>query len=138
MATVTDLVQGHVVGAAVAAVLGAVLVWRRRLFVVAPGPARVSSVRRLAAALVALDVAYGTAGLVVRAGQVWPRLTPGAVAAEVGARLIGQTGPLYYDRPLRALVSRVADGAGRGHPRPAVLAWPAGQFRRPRRAHRRT
>jgi lysyl-tRNA synthetase, class II len=120
VATVTHLIQGRVVvAAAVPAALGAVLVWRRRLFVVAPGPARANSMLRLAGALLVLDVADGTIGLVLRAGQVRPRLTPGGGAAEAGARLIGQTGPLTITGRFGALVPRFADGPGRGHPRRA-------------------
>lgn len=83
-----------VLAAAVTGILCAVLVARRSLFTVAPGPARMASALELVCALVLLDAAYGASGLLLRAREVHPRPTAGTIAAEIAARLTGQPGPL--------------------------------------------
>jgi lysyl-tRNA synthetase class 2 len=95
VATITHLLRGpDVLAAAVTGSLGLALVARRPLFTVAPGPTRAASVLKLAGALVVLDAAYGTAGLLMRAREVHSRPTAGTIAEEIAARLIGQAGPL--------------------------------------------
>jgi lysyl-tRNA synthetase class 2 len=95
VATVTHLLRGpDVLAAAVTGLLCLMLVARRPLFTATPGPARAASVLKLACALVLLDAAYGTAGLLMRARDAHPRPTAGTVAEEITARLIGQAGPL--------------------------------------------
>lgn len=95
VATVTHLLRGpDVLAAAVTGLICLMLLARRPLFTAVPGPARAASVLKLACALILLDAAYGTSGLLLRAREVHPRPTAGTITEEIAARLIGQAGPL--------------------------------------------
>ncbi|MFC5748242.1 phosphatidylglycerol lysyltransferase domain-containing protein [Actinomadura rugatobispora] len=95
VATLVHVLDGlDVPGASITLALAAVLVWRRRLFVVGLGPARWGSVARLGIVVVTLDFLYGIAGLALRSAEVRPGLTVGGAVQEVAARLVGMAGPL--------------------------------------------
>src|SRR5262245_10923933 len=95
LATLAHLAGGpDLDAAAMTAAVAVALVWCRDAFVVAPGPARLGGVARLAAIALAIDVAFGVTGLALRSGHVRPHLTPALALREVAARLVGGTGPL--------------------------------------------
>ncbi len=95
MTTLAHLAKGlDLDAAAITAAVAVALVWCRDVFVVAPGPARLGGVARLGAIALALDVAYGVTGLVLRSSHVHPPLTPALTLQEVAARLVGVSGPL--------------------------------------------
>src|SRR5215831_4650891 len=95
VATLAHVARGpDLDAAAMTAAVAVALVWCRDTFVVAPGPARLGGVARIGIIALALDVAYGTIGLALRSGHVRPHLTPVLALHEVGARLIGVSGPL--------------------------------------------
>ncbi|HKE75022.1 MAG TPA: phosphatidylglycerol lysyltransferase domain-containing protein [Acidimicrobiales bacterium] len=95
LATLAHMIRGLDLDAtAITAAVAVALVWCRDAFVVAPGRARLRDVARIGAVALAVDVAYGITGLVLRAGHVHPRLTPGLALREVAARLVGFSGPL--------------------------------------------
>jgi len=95
VATVTHLLRGpDLLASAITGIMCAVLITRRSLFTVSPGLTRAASVVKLAGALIVLDAAYGVAGLLARAHEVVPRPTARTIITEIGARLIGQAGPL--------------------------------------------
>lgn len=94
-ATLAHLAAGFdITSATMTAVPAGLLLWKRRLFVVAPSRAQVAHVLRLAVVVLAVDAFYGLAGLALRAGAVRPRLTPLNAVREVAARLVGLPGPV--------------------------------------------
>lgn len=95
LGTVAHLVRGlDVEAGAVTAALAGVLVWRRQLFVVPLQPERVIARVRVVAVALGVSVGYGFAGLALHRASTQPRLTPGRAVLEVGARLVGLSGPL--------------------------------------------
>ncbi|WP_166659427.1 bifunctional lysylphosphatidylglycerol flippase/synthetase MprF [Labedaea rhizosphaerae] len=95
IATGAHLVRGlDLPAAAVTAVLAALLLRWRRLFVVPLRPARVLDLVPRVAVLLALDVVYGLAGLYTHL-----RVINAATFAEVSARLVGLPGPLTLHGP---------------------------------------
>ena len=98
LATLAHLAEGlDVEAAVVTAGLAGWLVWRRRLFVVPLGPARVATGARLVAVALGLSLLYGFAGLALHGSDAHPRLTAARAVAEVAARLVGFSGPLHID-----------------------------------------
>jgi lysyl-tRNA synthetase class 2 len=98
VATVAHLARGlDAEAAAATASVGGALVWKRRLFVVDPGPERLRRVLRVALTSVALAFAYGLGGLFLHARAVRGDLTVGRAVAEVAIRLVGGSGPLAVD-----------------------------------------
>jgi lysyl-tRNA synthetase class 2 len=95
--TVAHLVVLNVLAAVVTALIAAVLVHERALFVVPLPRARVGTVARVAAVVVAADVLYGLVGLAIHLDQVHPPLTLRNSVEEVGGRLIGLPGPLTVE-----------------------------------------
>jgi lysyl-tRNA synthetase class 2 len=91
-------------------VLAVLLWWQRRLFIVGHEPARWHHVARIVPAVLGMDVAYGALGLLLRRGLVHPSLTPLNLVQEIGARMIGMTGPLHIEHAF-------------GHWFPASLTW---------------
>jgi len=92
---VTHLGKGLDVEEAV--VLGAVgaALWRfRRIFDEQVPRVRSTSVLRWGPRLLAITFVYGIVGLVVERGNITPDLTPALAVREVGARVIGFSGPL--------------------------------------------
>jgi lysyl-tRNA synthetase, class II len=95
LATLAHLGKGFDVEAAIATFsVAIVLVWKRDLFNVAPPAAQFGRLARLIAAALGVDVAYGIAGLVLRAHDVEPALTLRNAVEEVFTRLVGGSGPL--------------------------------------------
>jgi lysyl-tRNA synthetase, class II len=95
LATLAHLADGlNVETAAITAGLGSVLVWRRHVFVVPVQPARLAQLVRLASTIAVIYVGYGAIGYLAYAKQVRPGLTPGRLAVQIGARLVGMDGPL--------------------------------------------
>jgi lysyl-tRNA synthetase class 2 len=92
--TVAHLVVLHVLAAVVTALIAAVLVRERTLFIVPLTRARLDTVARVAAVVLAADVLYGLVGLAIHRDMVRPSLTLRNAAEEVGGRLIGLPGPL--------------------------------------------
>jgi len=93
--TGAHIASGFDVGPAAVNAAGAWLLLRnRKLFVVDPGPARFATLGRLTARLAAAVVAYGMLGFATHAHRVSPSFTPVRAIWEIGARLIGLTGPL--------------------------------------------
>jgi len=92
---VTHLGKGLDVEEAV--ILGAVgaALWRfRRIFDEQVPRIRSTSVLRWGPRLLAITFVYGIVGLVVERGNITPDLTPSLAVREVGARVIGFSGPL--------------------------------------------
>ena len=93
--TGAHIASGFDVGPAAVNAAGAwLLVRNRKLFVVDPGRARVATVARLTARLTAVVLAYGMLGFATHAHRVRPSFTPVRAIWEIGARMIGLTGPL--------------------------------------------
>jgi lysyl-tRNA synthetase class 2 len=95
--TLAHLVVLHVVAAAVTALIAALLVRERALFIVPLARARLVTVARVAAVVVAADLIYGLVGLAVHHNSVRPGLTFGRAVEEVGSRLVGLRGPLTVE-----------------------------------------
>ena len=94
--TVTNVLKGLDVEEAVVAIaLAFVLVRNRRLFTAAPERSHVATLAWWVPALAATDLAYGILGLALRQSLVHPRLTLALAFREVGARLVGYSGPLH-------------------------------------------
>ena len=81
--------------ALVSLVLAMLLVGRRSLFVVRPGPARFHVVAKVAFYVAAVELGYGLLGFIMRSRDVVGSLTPVSAIEEIGARMIGLTGPLH-------------------------------------------
>ena len=93
--TGAHIASGFDVGPAAVNVAGAwLLVRNRKLFVVDPGRARFATLGKLTARLTAVVLAYGMLGFATHAHRVRPSFTPVRAIWEIGARLIGLTGPL--------------------------------------------
>jgi len=95
--TAAHLLQGlDVAAAAISAGPATLLVLKRRLFVVDPGPTRFTALAKLTAWLGVIDLAYGSLGLLSHASRIHPGLTFGRTLEEIGNRLIGLPGPLAF------------------------------------------
>ena len=93
--TAAHLLQGlDVAAAAITAGPATLLFFKRRLFVVDPGPARFTALAKLTAWLGVIDFAYGMLGLLSHASRMHPALTFPRALAEIGNSLIGLPGPL--------------------------------------------
>ncbi|MEV4701854.1 phosphatidylglycerol lysyltransferase domain-containing protein [Actinoplanes sp. NPDC049316] len=94
-ATLAHLAAGvDLPAAAVTASAAGILLWQRRLFVVAPSAVQLARVVRITLAVIAVDLCFGVAGLLLHASEVRPPLTPLSALLEVGSRLVGLPGPL--------------------------------------------
>lgn len=78
-------------------VVAALLIRGRHLFTEATPRARWQSLLRWVPVIVAFDLAYGLLGLALRHDRVQPVLTLPLAFEEIGARLLGGTGPLRLD-----------------------------------------
>jgi lysyl-tRNA synthetase, class II len=95
LATTAHLAKGLDFEAALTTLsVAIVLIRKRKIFNVAPPAAQFLRLARLIAAAVAVDVAYGLVGLVLRAHDVRPALNFRNAIGEVLARLVGGSGPL--------------------------------------------
>jgi lysyl-tRNA synthetase, class II len=109
--TVTNVLKGlDVEEAAVAAGIAFALIRNRRLFTARPERTHVAALAWWVPALAATGFAYGLLGLAIRQSLVHPDLTLGLAFHEVGARLVGFSGPL-----------RVSSGFGDWFP-PSITA----------------
>ena len=98
LATVAHLARGlDLPAAAVTAILAAVLLRMRQLFVVQLRKARVIDLLPLAAVLLAVDLGYGLVGLYSHRSAIQPVPSFTAMVSEVGARLVGLSGSLSID-----------------------------------------
>jgi lysyl-tRNA synthetase, class II len=95
LATIAHLAKGFdVEAAAVTLSVAIALAWKRNIFNIAPPAAQFGRLARLIAAAITVDLAYGFAGLMLRAHDVHPALTFRNAIGEVLARLVGGSGPL--------------------------------------------
>ncbi|MFN8035296.1 MAG: phosphatidylglycerol lysyltransferase domain-containing protein [Acidimicrobiia bacterium] len=93
--TFTHILKGLDFEEAVASLLVAVmLVASRRIFTVETHPARYRTLALLVPIIVGLNVLYGLAGLLFVRSHVEPDLTVELAFREIGARVVGMTGPL--------------------------------------------
>jgi lysyl-tRNA synthetase class 2 len=91
----THLAKGLDVEEAVLLLAVAFVLWRyRRIFDEQVPRVRSTSALRWAPRLLAITFVYGIVGLVIERSHVTPDLTPMLAVREVGARMIGFTGPL--------------------------------------------
>ena len=92
---VTHLAKGLDVEESVVLLVVGFVLWRyRRIFDEQVPRVRSTSVLRWAPRLLAITFVYGLVGLVLGRGHVTPDLTPWLAVREVGARMIGFSGPL--------------------------------------------
>jgi lysyl-tRNA synthetase, class II len=93
--TITNVLKGlDVEEALIAGVIAFLLIRNRRLFTARPERTHVAALGWWVPAVAATGFAYGLLGLALRQSLVSPRLTLGLAVHEVGARLVGFTGPL--------------------------------------------
>jgi len=95
VSTVTHILKGlDFEEAVINLTVAAALLMSRRIFTVETHPTRYRTLAKLIPIVIALNFAYGMAGLFVVRAHVEPDLTLGLALREVGARLIGLSGPL--------------------------------------------
>lgn len=96
VSAVTHVLKGLDVEEAIAALLAAAVLWRCRWLFDSPVPhARWRTLAKVVPLVIGIDFAYGLVGLAIRKGQLHPTPTLQRALHEVGARLVGMTGPLH-------------------------------------------
>jgi len=95
ISTVTHLAKGlDWEEAALTASLALILILNRDAFTAGPGPSRRRTLLWAIPAVVALDLAYGMVGLLIRRNLVFPRPSFALALRHVASRLVGLPGPL--------------------------------------------
>lgn len=98
VSAIAHILKGLDIEETVVVLVVAVLLWRARWLFDAPVPhTRWRALGRVIPVLLLLDFAYGLVGLAIRHGEMHPNLTLVRALEEVGARLVGLTGPLHIE-----------------------------------------
>jgi lysyl-tRNA synthetase class 2 len=98
VSAITHVLKGLDVEEAIVVLVVAVVLWRARWLFDSPIPhARWRTLARVIPAVLIIDFAYGLVGLAIRHGEMHPAVTVSLAFREVGARLIGMTGPLHVE-----------------------------------------
>ncbi len=96
VSAVTHVLKGLDVEEAIAALLVAAVLWRCRWLFDSPVPhARWRTLAKVVPLVIGIDFAYGLVGLAIRKSRIHPTPTLPRALHEVGARLVGMTGPLH-------------------------------------------